>query len=97
MQLIGTIIHYVLWIFLVLLIVRLIVEWIQVFARSWVPKGIALVLLEAVFTVTDPPIVSLRRVLKPIRFGGIALDLSFLVVILICYLLLFVNQLVFFR
>lgn len=89
---IGQVIQLVLWLFILLLFARLVVDWIQVFARSWTPKGPVLVLLEGVYTATDPPIKAFRKVFKPIRIGGMALDLSFLVVLLICYLLLAVNQ-----
>jgi YggT family protein len=89
---VGVVIHYVLWVFIILLFVRLVVDWIQVFARHWAPKGPVLVALEGVYTATDPPIRAFRKVFKPIRIGGMALDLSFLVVLLICYLLLAIND-----
>ena len=60
----------------------------QVFARSWEPRGPLLVVLEAVYTITDPPIVALRRVIPPLRIGSVALDLSFLLVMLAVYLLM---------
>lgn len=88
----GVVIHYILWFFIALLFVRFVVDWIQVFARSWTPHGPVLVVLEAVYTVTDPPIRAIRRILPPLRLGGMALDLSFLVVILICYVLLAIND-----
>jgi YggT family protein len=93
---IGQIIELVLQIFIGLLLVRLIVDWIQFFARSWTPSGPVLVILEAVYSITDPPIHAFRRVFKPIRIGGVALDLSFLAVLLVCYLLLEVNSIIFF-
>jgi YggT family protein len=89
---IGYGIDLALKIFIGFLIVRLVVDWIQVFARSWTPTGVVLVLLEVVYSITDPPIGAFRRVFKPIRIGGVALDLSFLAVLLVCYLLLAVNQ-----
>ena len=89
---IGYGIDLALKIFIGLLIVRLVVDWIQVFARSWQPTGPVLVVLEAVYSVTDPPIHAFRRVFKPIRIGGVALDLSFLAVLLVCYLLLAINS-----
>jgi YggT family protein len=88
----GVVIHYILWFFIALLFVRFVVDWIQVFARSWTPHGPVLVVLEAVYTATDPPIRAIRRILPPLRLGGMALDLSFLVVILICYVLLAIND-----
>jgi YggT family protein len=88
---IGTIIELVLSIFIVLLFVRLIVDWIQMFARSWVPHGPVLVVLEGVYSTTDPPVKALRKVLPPLRLGGVAIDLSFLAVLLICYILRSLN------
>ena len=89
---VGQGIDLALKIFIGFLIIRLVVDWIQVFARSWTPTGVVLVLLEAVYSVTDPPIIAFRRIFKPIRIGGVALDLSFLAVLLVCYLLLAVNR-----
>ena len=92
MLLLGQIIELVLGVFIVLLFVRFIVDWIQVFARSWTPRGPVLVILEVIYSVTDPPIKALRKVLPPIRLGGMALDLSFIAVLLICYILLSLNR-----
>jgi YggT family protein len=95
MQLVGSIIHALLFIFIALLWIRFIVDWVQVFARSWTPRGILLVILEVVYSVTDPPIKALRRVIPPIRIGNFALDLSFLIVLVGAYVLLQVNEAVF--
>ena len=64
----------------------------QVFARSWAPTGPLLVVLEVVYSVTDPPIKALRRVIPPLRLGSVALDLSFLIVMIVAYMLLRVNR-----
>jgi YggT family protein len=91
---VGQIIDVVIWTFIILLLIRFVVDWIQVFARSWRPTGPVLVVLEAVYSVTDPPIRAFRRVFPPLRIGSISLDLSFLAVLLICYLLLYINRMV---
>ena len=88
MHAVGLVIYVVLWVFLGLLWARFIVDWVQVFARQWRPRGVLLLLLEAVYTVTDPPINALRRVIPPLRLGQVALDLSFLIVMLATYILL---------
>ena len=85
---IASIIYLVLWLFIALLFVRFIVDWVQVFARSWSPKGPVLVLLEIVYSITDPPILFFRRFIPPLRLGSVALDMSFLLVMVIAYLLL---------
>ena len=87
MQIIGSIIGLVLWLFIITLFVRFVVDWVQVFARDWTPKGPILVALEVVYSVTDPPIKAVRRVLPPIRLGGMGLDLSPLIVLVIAILL----------
>ena len=92
MDFVGSIIELVLGTFIVLLFVRLIVDWIQIFARSWTPRGPVLVILEGVYTITDPPVKALRKVIPPLRLGGVAIDLSFVALLLICYILLSVNR-----
>ena len=92
MQIVGSIIHVLLFTFIALLWIRFIVDWVQVFARSWSPHGVLLVILEVVYSVTDPPIKALRRVIPPLRLGNFALDLSFLIVLVAAYVLLQVND-----
>jgi YggT family protein len=70
---------YVLYLYLLLLLGRLIFSWIQAFSRSWTPRGPVLVVAETVFTATDPPLKFLGRFIPSLRFGGVALDLSFMV------------------
>ena len=88
MQIVGSIIHVLLFTFIALLWIRFIVDWVQVFAKSWSPHGVLLVILEFVYSVTDPPIKALRRVIPPLRIGNFALDLSFLIVLVAAYVLL---------
>ncbi len=78
---------YVLSVYLVLLVGRMILSWIQVYARTWSPTGILLVLAEGVYTATDPPLRFLRRYIPSVRLGSVALDLSFIVLFLVVYVL----------
>jgi YGGT family. len=73
---------FVLNLFLATLICRLVLDWIQVLAREWRPRGPILVFAEGVYTVTDPPLKFLRRLIPPLSLGSIRLDLAFLVLIL---------------
>ena len=88
MQTFGSILVVILLVFIGLLWIRFIVDWVQVFARQWEPRGPLLVALEGVYSATDPPIVALRRVIPPLRIGSVALDLSFLLVMVAAWLLL---------
>jgi YggT family protein len=94
-QLAGQVIEGLLWFFIAFMWVRFVTEWVQVFARSWSPRGVLLIALEVVYSVTDPPIKALRRVIPPLRLGSVALDLSFLIVIVSAYLLRTVVERVF--
>ena len=79
---VGSILDFVLFIFFVLLIGRLIIDWVQVFARDWRPRGVMLVIAEAVYTVTDPPLKAIRKVVPPITLGAVRIDLAFLILML---------------
>jgi YggT family protein len=79
---VSQVLYVVLWLFFVALLARLVFDWVFLFARSWEPRGVVLVLLEAVYSVTDPPLKAIRRVVPPLRFGSIALDLAFIVLII---------------
>ena len=88
MQVLREVLTYVLTIYLVILVGRMIFGWVQVFARDWRPTGILLVLAEAIFTVTDPPLKFLRRFIPPLRLGMVAMDLSFMVLFIVVLILL---------
>jgi YggT family protein len=95
-RLAGGLIEGLLWFFIALLWIRFVVDWVQIFARSWTPRGVLLVALEVVYSITDPPIKALRRVIPPLRIGSVSLDLSFLIVMIAAYVLLQVNRQIFF-
>jgi YggT family protein len=79
MGLVFGLVYIVLLFVFVALIVRLVFDWVQMFAREWRPRGMALVAAHAVYSVTDPPLKVLRRIIPPLRLGGVSLDLGFLV------------------
>ena len=79
MGIVKIVLFYALSIYLVLLLGRLILSWIQAFSRSWSPTGIVLIIAEVIFTATDPPLRLLRRFIPTLRLGTVALDLSFMV------------------
>lgn len=78
MGLLFGLIYIALLLFFVALLVRLVYDWVQMFARDWRPRGAALVTAHVVYSVTDPPLKLLRRVIPPLRLGGVSLDLGFL-------------------
>ncbi|TCI99763.1 YggT family protein [Aeromicrobium sp. IC_218] len=96
MEIVGSFIALVLWLALVLLIARFVLDWVQLLARSWRPSGFVAVLCEAIYTVTDPPLRLVRGVVPPIRLGGASLDLSPMILIIVIYLLQIINRIIFF-
>nr|WP_243857357.1 YggT family protein [Auritidibacter ignavus] len=79
--------HLVLTLYWYSLLVRVVYDVVQSFARQWRPRGISLILASAVYTVTDPPIRWLRSKIPPLNLGGIGLDVAFLVVFIVVILL----------
>ncbi|WP_304454237.1 YggT family protein [Nocardiopsis sp. YSL2] len=79
---------FALQLFLFVLIARVVLEMVQSFSRDWRPRGFVLVLAEIVYSITDPPLKFLRRFIKPVRLGSIALDLSVLVLFFGIYILM---------
>lgn len=79
-------------IFWFLLLARIVVEMIASFSRGWSPRGFFAVVLEWLFTISDPPVKALRKVIKPVRIGQISLDLSVLVLFVIIIVLQIILQ-----
>ncbi|WP_055585867.1 YggT family protein [Peterkaempfera griseoplana] len=88
MGIVSAVLYYALTVFLIILLFRLVMDWVFQFARSWHPGRAMIVVLEATYTVTDPPLKLLRRFIPPLRLGGVALDLSFFVLMIIVYVLI---------
>lgn len=93
MTFVLTIAYIIVLLFVVALLVRVVFDLVQMMAREWRPQGLVLLAAETVYTTTDPPLKLVRRVLPPVRFGGVALDLAFLVVMIAAWLLLSFLQL----
>lgn len=90
--LIASILNFALLLYIFVLFGRLILEYIPMFNREWRPKGALLVLAEIAYTLTDPPIKMFRRVIPPLRVGGIAIDFAFALTMLLCFILLSVTR-----
>lgn len=78
MQLIATIVYYALYLFMVLLMGRAVLSFVPLLVREWKPKGVVLVLAEAVYTATDGPLRLVGRVIPHVRMGAVSFDLGFL-------------------
>ena len=85
---VGRILASFLSIYLIVLIARIVIDYVFIFARDWRPTGIVLVLVEGIYTVTDPPLRLLRRFIPPLRIGGVSLDLAFTVLFILVIVLI---------
>lgn len=83
----GQIILFVLWIAVVLLIARFVLDWVQMLARQWRPSGVIAVLCEGIYSVTDPPLRAVRGVIPPLRLGAVVLDLSPMILLIGIFIL----------
>ena len=83
----GIILLALLRLYTLVLIVRIIIEMIQSFSRQFNPPRWFMVIAELLFVITDPPVKALRRIVPPMQMGGVALDLSVLVLFIILQLL----------
>jgi len=93
---VGLIINWILWIFLLILFARMILSWVPVLVRDWEPRGPMLVFAEIIYSITAPPLRLLRKVLKPVRIGNMMLDLAFIGLAILVSILMQVNRSVFF-
>ena len=71
----------ILSLYFLILLVRVVLDWIQVFARQWRPRGLVLVMANLVYALTDPPLRLIRQKVPMARLGGVGIDLSFLVLV----------------
>jgi YggT family protein len=82
-SIIFSLLYLLLVLFYFALLLRIVYDAVQIFARQWRPKGPALVLASVIYGATDPPIRLLRRFIPPLRLGGISLDLAFIVLFIL--------------
>ncbi|WP_217184323.1 YggT family protein [Streptomyces sp. AC495_CC817] len=87
-SIVASIVHLALLLYLLVLFARLILDYIPLFNREWRPKGAGLVVAEAVYTITDPPVRFFRRLIPPLRIGSISLDFGFSLTVLVVLILM---------
>ena len=85
MTLFVHIIGYALFVFWLLLIARVVIEFVRSFSRDWRPRGATVVMLEIVMSVTDPPVKLLRRLIPQLTVGAVRFDLSIMVLLLLAF------------
>jgi YggT family protein len=80
MGLIALVLYWLLQVYFFALIGRFVVDLVLSLNRGWRPKGIVVVIVESIYTVTDPPLKLVRRIIPPLRLGAIQLDFGWTIV-----------------
>ena len=92
MTVVFAILYLLVHVLILVVLGRFAVDMIQSFARGWRPQGASLVLASSIYAVTDPILNPLRRLIPPLRLGGVAVDLSFIALLILCYVLRGLNS-----
>ncbi|MEV7092292.1 YggT family protein [Amycolatopsis sp. NPDC051045] len=73
----GTLLGFVLSLYLLVLVARMVLDWVAMLADSppWARRAHGLA-----YAATEPVIGPVRRVVRPVRIGGLSLDLAFTLV-----------------
>ena len=87
MQIVGSILFWALQFYTWILLARMVISWVPMFAPQWRPRGLVASVFEIVYTLTDPPIKALRKVIPPLNLGGVSLDLAFMAVLILIVVL----------
>ncbi|WP_112240487.1 MULTISPECIES: YggT family protein [Kribbella] len=87
-----SVLSWVLLAFFLMLVARFVLSLIVMFAPQWHPKGPLLLLFELIYSVTDPFLRPLRRILPPIGAGGIRIDLSMLMLFVLVSVAMSINS-----
>jgi YggT family protein len=81
------VVFVLIYLFVLTLFARFVMSWVLAYGRRWQPGRGAAATLESVWTVTDPPLKALRRVIPPLRIGSVSIDLAALVLLVMLFVL----------
>ena len=88
MSIVGIVLGTALWVYTLVLWARLVLDWVRQFRPDWRPRGLMLIIAEVTYTLTDPPLKLIRRVVKPVRLGGAYIDFSWTLLLCVVYILM---------
>ncbi len=88
LSIVFQVLYLVLYVFLLTLLGRFVLGAVLQYGRRWQPGRGAAAAMESVWTVTDPPLKALRRVIPPLRVGTVSFDLASIVLLIILFVLM---------
>lgn len=88
MSSVGSVIVFLLQLFIISLFARVILDYIRIFSPSWRPRGVVLAIAELVYAVTDPIMRFVRKFIPPLRLGPVAVDISFILIFFVTEILI---------
>jgi YggT family protein len=91
-SLLAQVVYFALLLFFFAMWARLILDLARSFVPRWRPTGVLLIIAEMVFTITDPPIRAVRRVIPPLRLGQVAIDFGWIIVMIAVRILMSLVQ-----
>jgi YggT family protein len=82
---IGLLLLRIIQVYFYVLLARAIFSWLPLLFEDFRPRGWLVVIMEAVYTLTDPPLKALGRFIRPVRLGGMGIDIAFIVLVALLY------------
>jgi len=82
------VLYLIVYVYLLVLLARFVLGAVLQYGRRWQPSRRASAGMESVWSVTDPPLNALRRVIPPLRIGTVSIDLASLVLLVILFVLM---------
>ena len=79
LSIIGSVVHFLVNAYILVLFVRMILDWVLALSQTWRPSGIEDSLFDASYLLTEPAVRGLRQVILPVPLGPIYFDVAYLV------------------
>lgn len=75
------------FLYILVLLARIILTLLISVSRDFKPTGVGLVITEGVFTLTDPPVKVVRKIIPPLNLGQIRIDVGFMVLLFLAFVI----------
>ena len=75
LSIIGSVVHFLVNAYILVLFVRMILDWVLALSPTWRPSG----MFDAIYQLTEPPLRWLRQYIRPVPLGPIYFDVAYLV------------------